>query len=121
MAGSFVRKTYQFDDYQSYAAIVVQPETLLFQAGFTSNYPAGQDYTQYPYLAARGARKGLRAVAGRIRFTWIDEAPGGYAPGGELQIPILLAFQRSVFLVGVEGVYQGKPVVITKVIPEYIP
>lgn len=121
MSGNFVYTSYQYDDYQNNAAIRVQPETLAFEAGYYSNNGSSQDYTQLPYIAARGARRGLRSVAGRIRFKWIDGAPDGYAPNGELQIPILLAFQRSIFVVGVEGVYLGKPVVITRVIREYVP
>ena len=121
MAGQFVFKAYQVDDYQSYYYVKVQPETLTFEAAYYKNDPPGQNYDEYTYIKTRGSRRSRSPFAGSIRFKWLGSAPAGYVETGELQIPVLLAFQRSIFLVGVEGMYLGFPVKITKVIREHVP
>lgn len=121
MSGSFVIKTYQADDYQRYFAIKIQPETLtLGYPGFL-NDSAAQNPADYPFVKTRGSRRSIIPIARSVRFRFTGARPPGYAEGVELQLPVLLAFQGSIYTVGKTAQYQGLPIIFTRVIRESIP
>lgn len=99
-------------------AITVQPETIAFAIGTTTNAaPAGAVNQAVSARASSSRRIGMNAAGARL--SWVGgDAPTGYFTTGTVTIPLLSTAIRAAAVRGATGTYLGKPVVVVGRIPE---
>lgn len=118
-AGRFERTRYLANDGEIYP-IRVQPETLEFSAGGTTNTPPGGASTRQTYVKVSKGNYAYGIKPRRAGVIFSGAPPTGYKPDQIYYIPILDSGFFATLSIGGGGVYLGVAVDIVSILPEFI-